>query len=201
MRKYVSVLIIVSALESTCRASMARIDLPLSPFADTEVTTNLAFTAWEPRQRQFAYELAFDATPSNNFNVAFGRDGNSDGVLSRAEADFTVGWDCGEWFAHVVGRVVGETEIAATNLVARDAGPAGDRRLRVVFTTGRAGVVRAASAQLCAPGVTNELFAAPFAWPYDPQWDRVRLTARGFDTPSASFSSKTTPDGSTITLR
>ena len=192
-----SVLLVASAFSR----SATRTELPLSPFADTEVTTSLAFTAWEPRQRQFAYEIAFDATPSNNFEVAFGCDGDSDGSLSRAEADFTVGWDCGEWFAHVVGRVVGETEIAATNLVAQDTEPAGERRLRVVFTTGRAGVVRAASAQLCAPGVTNELFAAPFAWPYDPGWNRVRLTARGFDTPSASFSSKTTPDGSTITLR
>ena len=174
-------------------------DLLLSDFADTEVTTNFAFSAWEPRQRQFAYELAFEATPSNNFEVAFGRGDN--GVLSRAEADFIVGWDCGEWFASVASRTNEEGAVASTNLVARDVQPMGSRRLRVVFTTGRAGAVCAASAQLCAPGVTNELFAAPFAWPYDPRWNRVRLTARGFDTPTACFSSKTTPDGSTITLR
>ena len=193
---FVFLLIFVSSLLAL---PAKRITLPLSDFADTEVTTNLAFTAWEPRQRQFAYELAFEATPSNNFEVAFGRDDN--GVFSRAEFDFIVGWDCGEWFARVGCRTVGETEIAATNLVAQDTEPAGERRLRVVFTTGRAGVVRVASAQLCAPGATNELFSAPFAWPYDPGWNRVRLTARGFDTPTACFSSKTTPDGSTITLR
>ena len=174
-------------------------DLLLSDFADTEVTTNFAFSAWEPRQRQFAYELAFEATPSNNFEVAFGRGGT--GVLSRAEADFIVGWDCGEWFVSVASHTNEEGTVASTNLVACDVQPMGSRRLRVVFTTGRAGAVRAASAQLCAPGVTNELFAAPFAWPYDPHWNRVRLTARGFDTPTACFSSKTTPDGSTITLR
>ena len=193
---FVFLLIFVSSLLAL---PAKRITLPLSDFADTEVTTNLAFMAWEPRQRQFAYELAFEATPSNNFEVAFGRDDN--GVLSRAEADFIVGWDCGEWFASVASRTNEEGAVASTNLVARDVQPMGSRRLRVVFTTGRAGAVRAASAQLCAPGVTNELFAAPFAWPYDPHWNRVRLTARGFDTPTACFSSKTTPDGSTITLR
>ena len=199
MKKILCMPTIVFSLGSAFGAPMARTELPLSEFADTEVTTNFAFSAWEPRQRQFAYELAFEATPSNNFEVAFGRGDN--GVLSRAEADFIVGWDCGEWFARVGCRTVGETEIAATNLVAQDTEPAGERRLRVVFTTGRAGVVRAASAQLCVPGVTNELFAAPFAWPYDPGWNRVRLTARGFDTPTACFSSKTTTDGSTITLK
>ena len=197
--KMVCLLGVILFLGTSFAALSTRVALPLSDYADTEVTTNLAFTAWEPRQRQFAYELAFEATPSNNFEVAFGRGDN--GVLSRAEADFIVGWDCGEWFARVGCRTVGETEIAATNLVAQDTEPAGERRLRVVFTTGRAGVVRAASAQLCVPGVTNELFAAPFAWPYDPGWNRVRLTARGFDTPTACFSSKTTTDGSTITLR
>ena len=197
--KMVCLLGVILFLGTSFAALSTRVALPLSDYADTEVTTNLAFTAWEPRQRQFAYELAFEATPSNNFEVAFGRGDN--GVLSRAEADFIVGWDSGEWFARVGCRTVGETEIAATNLVAQDTEPAGERRLRVVFTTGRAGVVRAASAQLCVPGVTNELFAAPFAWPYDPGWNRVRLTARGFDTPTACFSSKTTTDGSTITLR
>ena len=197
--KMVCLLGVILFLGTSFAALSTRVALPLSDYADTEVTTNLAFTAWEPRQRQFAYELAFEATPSNNFEVAFGRGDN--GVLSRAEADFIVGWDCGEWFASVASRTNEEGAVASTNLVARDVQPMGSRRLRVVFTTGRAGAVRAASAQLCAPGVTNELFAAPFAWPYDPHWNRVHLTARGFDEPSASFCSQTTPDGSTITLR
>ena len=82
-------------------APVVRTGLPLSPFADTEISTNIAFAAYGPRQRRFTYELAFDAAPSNNFEVAFGRDGDGNGKLSRDEADFTVGWDCGEWFARV----------------------------------------------------------------------------------------------------
>ena len=198
MKKAIPVLLLLSMM-SVWATVPTVLSLPPVVHVDTEVTTNFAFSAWEPRQRQFAYELAFEATPSNNFEVAFGRDDN--GVLSRAEADFIVGWDCGEWFASVALRTNEEGAVASTNLVACDVQPMGTRRLRVVFTTGRAGAVRAASAQLCAPGVTNELFAAPFAWPYDPHWNRVRLTARGFDEPSASFCSQTTPDGSTITLR
>ena len=53
----------------------------------------------------------------------------------------------------------------------------------------------------------QEWFSLIFHFPFsifnlnDPDWNRVRLTARGFDEPTASFSFKPTPDGSTITLR
>ena len=71
MSKILTLLLIMFSLESAFGAPMARTELPLSEFADTEVTTNFAFSAWEPHQRQFAYELAFEATPSNNFEIAF----------------------------------------------------------------------------------------------------------------------------------
>ena len=127
MRKILTESIIVLSFGSAFGAPMARTELPLSPFPDTEVTTNFAFSAWEPRQRQFAYELAFEATPSNNFEVAFGRGGT--GVFSRAEADFIVGWDCGEWFVSVASHTNEEGAVASTNLVARDVQPMGSRQM------------------------------------------------------------------------
>ena len=62
MSKILTLLLIMFSLESAFGAPMARTELPLSEFADTEVTTNFAFSAREPRQRQFVYELAFEAT-------------------------------------------------------------------------------------------------------------------------------------------
>ena len=62
MSEILTLLLIMFSLESAFGAPMARTELPLSEFADTEVTTNFAFSAWEPHQRQFAYELVFEAT-------------------------------------------------------------------------------------------------------------------------------------------
>ena len=71
--------------------------LPGSSFADTEVSTNIAFSAGDGMRR---IRLAVDmtASPSNNVEVAIGRDADNDGRLSLAESALTVGYDCGEWF-------------------------------------------------------------------------------------------------------
>ena len=71
--------------------------LPESSFADTEVSTNIAFSAGAGMQR---IRLTVDmlASPSNNVEVAVGRDADNDGRLSLDEAAITVGYDCGVWF-------------------------------------------------------------------------------------------------------
>ena len=55
--------------------------LPPAIHADTEVSTNVPFTAWEEHQKRFEHRLSFEATPSNNVQVAFGTDADADGVL------------------------------------------------------------------------------------------------------------------------
>ena len=57
-----------------------------SPFADTEISTNVAFSAWTEHMLAFEYELAFDGTPSNNVQVAFGTDADSDGDVNATDA-------------------------------------------------------------------------------------------------------------------
>ncbi len=73
-------------------------ELPTSTFADTEVSTNVNMMAWSENTRHFNVTLQFDATPSNNVQVAFGTNQSADGNLSAEEAGLTLGWDCGEWF-------------------------------------------------------------------------------------------------------
>ena len=85
-------------LSSLClAASFAVPEMPEAEWDDTEVVTNAALPAARADSRVFAFSLELDATASNNVEVAFGRDADHDGVLSRAEADMLVGWDCGEW--------------------------------------------------------------------------------------------------------
>ena len=86
------------ALLFVCAARAANLPaLPDSSFADTEVSTNIAFSAGGGMQR---IRLAVDmtASPSNYVEVAIGRDADNDGRLSLAESALTVGYDCGEWF-------------------------------------------------------------------------------------------------------
>ena len=72
--------------------------LPPSPYDDTEISTNVVFSAGRDDSRLFALSLSVDATPSNTVQIAFGSDGDSDGVLSWRETDFLLGWRCGSWF-------------------------------------------------------------------------------------------------------
>ena len=82
-------------------SSSFAVEVPaLSPseFADTEVSTNFAFAVGERSNRRLVFSLELAASPSNNVEVAIGRDADEDGRLSLDEAALTVGYDCGEWF-------------------------------------------------------------------------------------------------------
>ena len=72
--------------------------LPQSEFADTEVSTNFAFSVGGGSNRRLVFSLELQASPSNNVEVAIGCDADNDGRLSLDEAAITVGYDCGEWF-------------------------------------------------------------------------------------------------------
>ena len=61
--------------------------LPPSPYDDTEISTNVVFSAGRDDSRLFSLSLSVDATPSNTVQIAFGSDGDSDGVLSWRETD------------------------------------------------------------------------------------------------------------------
>ena len=72
--------------------------LPPSAFPDTEVSTNFTFVVGEDGGRRLVFSLEFQATPTNNVEVAIGHDENGDGHLSIEETALAVGYDCGEWF-------------------------------------------------------------------------------------------------------
>ena len=66
-----------------------------SEFADTEVTTNIPVNVFRSDVRGLDVSVELCATPSNNVQVAFGRDADGDGVLAPEESDLVVGWECG----------------------------------------------------------------------------------------------------------
>ena len=80
--------------------------LPAPSYADREASGDAALppTNRMDNLRTFRLEMTFGATPSNNVQVAFGRDNRpADGALAAEETDFIIGWECGEWFIRPQG--------------------------------------------------------------------------------------------------
>ncbi len=69
--------------------------LPPAIHADTETVTNVPFTVALDVVGRLSFDLVCRATPSNNVEVAFGRDADGNGMLDVGEEAHTVGWDCG----------------------------------------------------------------------------------------------------------
>ena len=72
--------------------------LPPSEFADTEISTNIAFVVDRSMMTRIEFTVELDATQTNNVEVAISADENGDGNLSVEEAAYTFGYDCGMWF-------------------------------------------------------------------------------------------------------
>ena len=146
--------------------------LPRGGYADTEATTNVPFAFGPEGARNFQFELSLAGTPSNNVQLAFGRDADSDGVLSAEETDMSFAWDCGGW--RIANCETGDafaSEPATTNyvkslswdLLLRRGRP---RRLAV-----------SENGEALFPGL------ALGPWMYSPEWDTLRITVRGVDAP------------------
>ena len=73
-------------------------ELPPSGFADTEVSTNIAFVVDRSEISRIEFTVALAATPTNNLEVVIGTDENADGNLSVEESAYVFGYDCGNWF-------------------------------------------------------------------------------------------------------
>ena len=94
--------------------------LPPSGFADTEVSTNIAFVVDRAIMTRIEFTVELDATPTNNVEVAIGTDADGDGDLSVEEAAYTFGYDCGKWFKRTQSK--SEVEVEQWNLSSYSAG-------------------------------------------------------------------------------
>ena len=74
---------------------------PPSEFVDAESSVNVPIPTDEGRHIKLT--LAFEPTPSNAVQVAFGRDLNGSETLEPEETDLIVGCDCGEIQVKVEG--------------------------------------------------------------------------------------------------
>ena len=169
--------------------------LPPAVHADTETVTNVPFATALDAAGRLSFDLVCRATPSNNVEVAFGRDSDGNGMLDVGEEDCTVGWDCGAWF--VREGADGEPLAAVP-----EQSPTGDvRTLSWRLWVGADGTPSRLDARADGDAVFGALADAPPAWLHSPSWNLLRLTGRGIDAPLGSFSVAVTPDGTTFFVR
>jgi len=164
--------------------------LPPVEYPDTEVVTNVAVSA--QGSREYAFELSFSGTASNNVEIAFGADADGDGTLSVDEIGFSAGWDCGEWF--VMNAATGERAAASADEGVHSL--VGTIRLR---TSGR---VREIAFSDGAADLFPTLQDAARAWAFSAGWNMVRLVGRGENVRSGEqFHVTATSHGLTLRLK
>ena len=167
-------------------------EMPQCSYADTETATNVPFAFHRLGVKEFRFELDFVATPSNNVQLAFGRDHDADRVLSADEVDMTFAWDCGEW------RIVNGTNLAHYAGLAATTNSA--KHLEWSLRMKR---MRPRRLDVSENGVAilPECAAAPDPWLYSSDWNLLRLTARGVDSAGECARVSLNVTGYTINLR
>ena len=187
---------LMAAVAFALYASGAAVEpLPAPEFADTEVSAHHALEQGPFGLRGLDFRLEFAGTPSNNVEVAFGRDLDEDGSLAPHETDVIVGWECGRYFIERfrTGERIEEANVG-TNDVARSLAWHYDVRkggkVLKAFTASNEVCVAFASVSTNTP-----------AWLYDRNWNLMRLTARGVDVQGERFEVDVRSSGFLIHLK
>ena len=160
-----------------CAAAFGAVmpQLPEPAHADTEVWTNVPCAQLLSDVREFETVLDFTGTASNCVQVAFGRDDDGNGDLSKRETGLVVGWRAGDYFIEDVkgGRRFRESS---------SHGGAETRRLEFRVAAGEDG---AKSASVVCDGAAKfvEVLSGDLGWLYDRSWNMAKVTRRGVDAP------------------
>jgi hypothetical protein len=165
--------------------------LPVSSFADTEASTNIAIAALDA-SRSFSISLSLDAGASNCVEIAVGHDAApSDGGLSVAEASLLFGWDCGRWFLDAPGLTNRVKMLPATV----------DARKTMTLRLGIRSNDSIREISLLDGGVPVLPSPLGMALPSAASWNMLRVTTRGCAPPQESLEVRSSPDGTQLIMR
>ena len=192
MKTTTTVLLLFAAMFALA-SPLSTLSLPPVVHDDMEVVTNMPMPALSRRAAKFAFSLGCRATLTNNVEIAFGTDTDSDGVLSPNETQLVVGWDSGSWF--VRRGFAGERMVAWS--------PSTDEAKMLSWEMALG--LRAAPRRLVVREGTEPLDFAlstvPHNWLFNSDWNLMRLTGRGLDVQNESFSVQFMPESFTVILR
>ena len=153
---------------------------PVSPYADTEVSTNIQFSASSEHAREIEMRFALDGCMSNCVQVAFGKDADGDGVLGADESETLYGWRNGRYFAESVADGLRVEE--------PDPGSAASRVLTMNLLLKKGeGLSGFAATNGVGVAVFTNLSATAQGWLYKPDWNMMRVTRRGPGVPAEWF--------------
>ena len=155
--------------------------MPVSPYADTEVSTNVAFNSVRSDVEEFELKFSFEGCASNSIQVALGRDSDKDGTLSFAETGAVYGWRNGRYFAEDV--VSGKR---FEDPMAVDAAGTG-RVFSAKMRTSRNREAKEFDARAGSESVLTNLSQLCPVWLYRPKWNMMRITRRGIGEPAEWF--------------
>ena len=147
--------------------------LPVSPYADTEVTTNIAINTQRFDAKEFALNIFFEAASSNNIQVAFGCDEDENGILSFSETDAVYGYRNGRCVIEDVKNTVRYEEVVTD----------GRANFNIRMRMRKDSAPKEFSASVGTSQIfTDFLSEVPF-WLYQPKWNLMRITRRGAGAP------------------
>ena len=147
--------------------------MPPPEYDDCEAITNCVFDASRGDAKMFAVKIELGATSSNGVEVVFGRDADGDEILSRTEAEMSVGYCCDEW--QVANLVTGDTFSCA--------GTSGHAVLNWKLRLNRNRTPRSLAATVNGqPTFTQLVTPPPFL--FDPTWNAAKIIRRGQSDPN-----------------
>ena len=150
---------------------------PVSPYLDTEVSTNFALHAGRTDTWVFDLRIQIAGTPTNDLEVAFGVDANTNGVLEVEEIETVYGWRGGRYFVENVPAWERIEVEAITNVLCG---------VCDIHLENNASVVPKRFAATCGGVAAFGGLATipPPAWLFKREWDMVRVVRRGMGVPS-----------------
>lgn len=169
--------------------------MPISPYADTEVATNIAFNTHRSDVKELELKFTLECTSSNCIQVAFGTDADGDGKLSFTETETVYGWRNGRYFAEDVASGFRYEHPVETQ------GVSGTKVFTINMETTREYLPKTFSAQVDGSAVLTNLTSNVPAWLYRSNWNLMCITRRGVGTPSEWFSCDIGYSFFTITIR
>ena len=191
MKRLLALLIGLSSAFALAGARVTVAPLGESEFADTETSTNVAFTASSATDDLLEVRLALHASETNALTVSFGTDAEADGRLAPDECGLSLGWECGEWFVRE----------EATGWRQTLSGAAGLQTIVFRLRLGSDGTLRSLALRddsghplaLWSGSLPRGLFCR--------EWNLLNVTSHGFPSPEAEVAVRLGGVGFTVRIR
>ena len=192
MRSLLTILVAAAGMQASAW-TLSVPTMPVSPFADTEVSTNIPINKADISYSDLNFR--FDGTPTNNLELEFGTDVNTNGVLEAEEVESRFGWRAGRYFIEntLTGDMFDGDALNSSQSFSVDL------HLEVRYSSQQMRKVEVS-------GVNASDFGAlvsnvPPAWIWRREWNLMRATRRGTEPPSDWIEYSASHRGFAIRLR